>query len=295
MRVAFVGTGLMGTGMALNALGAGHAVAVGGGRSAASADRLVGEGAERAATLADLAAGRDALVLCVSDAAAVRDVMGRIDDALSPGTLVVDASTSDPALTRELAAGLEPRGIAFADAPVTGGPPQAESGELASLVGCREDHWDRVRELVGCWSRTVRRFGEPGAGHLAKLLNNFVTQGTTVLLAEAFAAAREHGVDAAALRDVMMRGAARSGTFEKAVVPAIDGDYDGAAFSLRNSRKDVRYYRETVARTGDGTLADAILATLDAANDAGHGERYVSRLLDPAIWSDIAARRKRDR
>lgn len=295
MRLGFVGTGLMGTGMALCALRAGHAVAVGGGRSAGSADRLVARGAERAATLSDLAAGRDAVVLCVSDPDAVRSVMGEIDGALASGTLVVDATTSDPALTRELAAALEPRGVALADAPVTGGPPEAESGGLASLVGCREDDWPRVRDLVGCWSRTVRRFGDPGAGHLAKLLNNFVTQGTAVLLAEAFAAAREHGVDAAALRDVMKAGAARSGTFEKTVVPAVDGDYDGARFSLRNSRKDVRLYREAIGRDGDPRLAEAVLATLDAANHVGHGERFISRLLDPDVWRAVDGKRRSGR
>ena len=291
MDIAVIGTGLMGTGMALGALRAGHRVTIGGGRSVGSADRLAGEGASRAATMTELAGGREAIVLCVSDAEAVRAVMSEIDGALASGMLIVDATTSDPAVTRELAAMLEPRGIAFADAPVTGGPPQSESGDLASLVGCRETDWPRVRDLVACWSRTVRRFGEPGAGHLAKLLNNFVTQGTAVILAEAFAAAREHGVDAAALRDVMMAGAARSGTFEKTVVPAIEGNYDGAAFSLRNARKDVRYYREAVAAKTDDRLASAILATLDAANEAGHGERFVSRLLDPVIWNEIAAQR----
>ena len=295
MRIGVIGTGMMGTGMALGALRAGHAVAIGGGRSAASADRLVEAGAERAATLPDLATGCDAVVLCVSDPTAVRSVMAEIDGALGSGTLVVDATTSDPELTRALAAALDPRGIAFADAPVTGGPPQAESGDLASLVGCREADWPRVRDLVGCWSRTVRRFGGPGAGHLAKLLNNFVTQGTTVLLAEAFAAAREHGVDAAALRDVMADGAARSGTFDKAVVPAIDGDYDGGRFSLRNGRKDVRLYRDAVATDGDSRLVDALLATFDAANEAGYGERFVSRLLDPDIWREVDARRRADR
>ena len=285
MRIGMIGTGMMGTGLALNALKAGHAVTVGGGRSTASRERLVGAGASHAATMAGVAEGRDALVLCVSDADAVRAVMSEVDGSLAPGVLVVDVTTSDPALTRHLAAMLEARDIVFVDAPVTGGPPQAESGDLASLVGCREADWPRVEALVGCWSRVVRRFGAPGTGHLAKLLNNFVTQGTTVLLAEAFAAARGHDLDLAALRDVMSAGAARSGTFEKTFAPAVDGDYDQARFSIANARKDVAYYARVAEASGDPRIAEAILAVLDAHVAEGHAPAYVSRLFDPEVWN----------
>ena len=129
-----------------------------------------------------------------------------------------------------------------------------------------------------------------GAGHAAKLLNNFVTQGTAVLLAEAFAMAGRVGVDRHALLDVMKAGAARSGTLEKMVVPALEGDYDGARFSLANARKDVSYYRDLARANGDARLADALVAVLDATVEAGHGARFVSRLLDPGVWRDTVDR-----
>lgn len=72
---------------------------------------------------------------------------------------------------------------------------QAEAGELGSIVGCDEASFPRIREIVSGYSKTVQRVGDVGTGHYAKLLNNFVTQGTAVLLAEAYCRARDKGVD----------------------------------------------------------------------------------------------------
>ena len=175
------------------------------------------------------------------DADAVAALAERVVPALGPGRVWIDVTTSRPALIREIAAAVQDRGAAFADAPVTGGPPQAASGELASLVGCAEEDFPAVEVVVGAYSKLVLRFGEVGAGPTAKLLNNLVSQGTMALLAEAFGLARAHGVAWRPLYEAMSAGAARSGTLEKSVGPALEGDYDGARFTIANAAKDLRY------------------------------------------------------
>lgn len=284
-HIAFVGTGMMGSGMALRLLAAGHPLTVYARRNRASVDRLCAQGATEAPELATLARDAEVVVLCLADSIAVREVVAGLVPCLRAGQLIIDATTSDPGVTRALAAELAPRAVRFVDAPVTGGPPQAEAGALASMVGCAEADFADVRQVVACYSAVVQRMGGIGAGHTAKLLNNFVTQGTVALLAEAYTRARDAGIDWAALHAVMSVGAARSGTLEKLVRPALAGDFDGARFSIRNSAKDLGYFCAFAAQSGRGrsVLGETIRQRLAAAVDAGLGDRFVSRLLDPEL------------
>lgn len=284
-RIGMIGLGMMGGGMAAQLIAAGNSILVLAHRRRDVVDRLLGLGAEEVATAQALAERITVLVTCLPDATAVERIARDVADRLAPGAIWIDATTSRPETSRALAEKLYARGVRFSDAPVTGGPPQAEAGELASMVGCREDDWGDVQRVVGAYSKTINRFGEPGAGHTAKLLNNFITQGTTVLLAEAYARARAAGVDWPTLYKVMSTGAARSGTLEKMVGPALDGDYRGARFSIENSRKDIDYYRALAAQM-DGApspRAEALFELLDAAVAQGHGSLFVSELLRPDV------------
>ncbi|WP_171052548.1 NAD(P)-dependent oxidoreductase [Ruegeria sediminis] len=282
LRVGFIGLGMMGAGMARRIMGAGYPLTVTANRSRTAIEPLLRDGAAEAATPAELAAACDVVLSCVPDGPAVEKLAEHIVPVLGPGKLWIDATTSDPAVTERVAARVAAAGAAFADAPVTGGPPQAERGELASLVGCAVEDFAAVEAVVGTYSKVVRRFGEVGAGHTAKLLNNFVSQGTMILLAEAFGAARRKGIDWTALYDVMAAGAARSGTLEKAVAPALKGDFDGSRFTIANAEKDLRYVvqlfsDEAMPGTEVAKILHAILAERVASGDA---ERFVSRLLD---------------
>ena len=168
--------------------------------------------------------------------------------------------------------------------PVTGGPPQAEEGALASLVGCDTGDFGRVEALVGAYSKVVRHFGGVGSGHAAKLLNNLVTQGTMLLLADAYRCAEKLGVDKRALYDVMMTGAARSGTLEKAVGPSLDGKYDGMRFTIANAVKDLVYARDLISDLDPerSAAATALAERGRALVERGYGDRFVSEMLQPA-------------
>ncbi|MCF3932896.1 NAD(P)-dependent oxidoreductase [Acuticoccus sp. M5D2P5] len=284
-RLGFVGVGFMGEGMAANALKAGHPVTVVAHKKRDAVERLVAAGANEVDDLETLARNVDVIGICVSDAPAVENVIDRLEPGLRPGQLVIDTSTSDPNTTRRLYDRLAQKGVHLVDAPITGSPANAAAGELSTLLGAADEDVDRASAIVGTWSQKVRRFGGVGAGHTAKLMNNFVTQGTTALLAEAYTRARAAGVDWNALHDVMSTGAGRSGTFDKMVTPAMGGDYDGAKFSLRNAAKDVRYYRAlTEEMDGEPSpLASVVLAIFTQHVEDGHGDLNISRLLDPAL------------
>ncbi|WMS41521.1 NAD(P)-dependent oxidoreductase [Acuticoccus sp. MNP-M23] len=283
--IGFVGAGMMGEGMASCALKGGQQLVVTAHRNRAGVERLVAAGALEVPDLETLAREADVIVLCVSDAPAVEAVLQKLDPGLRENHLIIDTSTSDPVLTRRLADGFAERGIGFADAPIAGGPPEAAAGKLATLLGADAPFEAKAREVVALWSAHVEYFGAAGTAHTAKLINNYVTQGMVLLLAEAFTTARHAGVDWDKLHGIMQRGAARSGTLEKVVPPALAGDFDGHAFSMANSAKDARYYAElSEAITGKiSPLAAAVAGTTQAAVDAGFGDLRVSRRLEPAV------------
>ncbi len=284
-RIGFIGIGIMGRGMATHLLKAGHPLTVFVHRNRDGVDELVASGARETDSLPYLAQNSDVIVLCVSNADTVRRVLEGLLPGLRKGQLVIDATTSNPKVTRQVSAWLEDKGIHYADAPVTGGPNESAAGKLGSLVGCKDEDSEVVRKIIASYSKVVHRIGGIGSGHQAKLLNNFVTQGTGVLLAEAYRRARDSGVDWKALYSVMETGAARSGTLEKMVKPALDGNYDGSRFSLRNALKDYSYFCEMADESprGPSQLAHDIRDIFQQAVDAGLGERYVSVLLDPEL------------
>ncbi len=281
--VGVIGAGLMGAGMASRLLAAGHPVHVVVHRNRAPLDALVQRGAQEAPDGRALLARCDVLLTCVPNAEVVAALAEDLLPAFKAGQIWIDTTTSRPETSVRLAEGLAAHGAIFADAPVTGGPTQARAGALASLVGCAEEHYPAIAALVGTYSQVTRRFGAPGSGHAAKLLNNLVTQGTMILLSDAYQCAGRIGVDSQALFDVMMTGAARSGTLQNAVAPALNGDYAGARFTIANAAKDLRYAAVLLAGAAPARapLAEALAERLTDLVDAGQGDAFVSSMLKP--------------
>jgi 3-hydroxyisobutyrate dehydrogenase-like beta-hydroxyacid dehydrogenase len=288
-RIGLVGAGLMGRGIARNLIKAGHPLTFHVRRERAETAALIELGASQTKDLLALAADSEVIVLCVDHADTVRTVTAGLWPGLRAGQLVIDATTSKPEVSREVAAMLEKIGVDYADVPMTGGPVEAEAGRVGSIVGCEAASFARIEKIVSCYSASVQRVGGVGTGHTAKLLNNFVSQGAVVLLAEAYGRARDAGVDWRALYALMSAGAARSGTLEKMVKPALDGNYDGSKFSIRNSHKDLSYFCELAAASerGPSALAEAIRHVLDGAIAENLGDRYVGVLLDPEASSAL--------
>lgn len=284
MRIGLIGAGMMGHGMAVNLLKAGHQVTVMAHRNRAPIDDLVARGAAEAQDLGAVAKDADVILLCLSTSKVVEETIGRLRPHLRGGQIIVDAGTSEPETTRRLARELGRIGIGYADAPMTGGPEQAERAELGVLCGADDKTFAAIEPLLKCFATTIRHFGPPGSGHTAKLISNYLVTGMIALVTEAFGAAHMAGLDWGDLYEVMLNGSGNSGVLRKMVGPALAGDFDGYRFSIANAAKDIGYYTELAERLGCGSdLAEAVASRFVKAVETGHGGRNVSHLLDPAI------------
>jgi len=280
-RIGFIGAGLMGFGMAKCLLKNGVEVNVLPHKNHEPIEKLKNLGARVAKDHHDLLLDANGLISCLPNAEIVEKLAKELVTEFKPGMFWIDTTTSKPATSKKIAVLLQEKGVFFADAPVTGGPAQSIEGQLASLVGCDQDDFPKVEEIVGLYSRVVRYFGVVGSGNIAKLLNNLVSQGMVILLADAFLSAEIMGVNRQALYDVMEAGAVRSGTLEKMVKPYLSGNYDGSQFSIANSLKDLRYVNELMNETlpGHVGLTDNLVKRLEKHVNEGRGSSYVSNLL----------------
>jgi len=280
-RIGFIGAGLMGFGMAKCLLKNGVEVNVLPHKNHEPIEKLKNLGARVAKDHHDLLLDANGLISCLPNAEIVEKLAKELVTEFKPGMFWIDTTTSKPATSKKIAVLLQEKGVFFADAPVTGGPAQSIEGQLASLVGCDQDDFPMVEEIVGLYSRVVRYFGVVGSGNIAKLLNNLVSQGMVILLADAFLSAEIMGVNRQALYDVMEAGAVRSGTLEKMVKPYLSGNYDGSQFSIANSLKDLRYVNELMNETlpGHVGLTDDLIKRLERQVNEGRGSSYVSNLL----------------
>lgn len=213
MRLGFVGLGRMGVPITSNLLRAGHAVTVWN-RSPDKLAPVLEEGAVAAASPAEVAREADITFVCVFDAAAVREVaLGPkgIVEGGGAGKTLVDLSTTEVAATRAMADELRERcGMAWVDAPVTGGQRGAREGTLVVMGGGAADDVERVRPAIEAFSRRFAHMGPQGAGQVTKLCNQIAVGCTFVVVAEMLTLAQKNGVDIATLPEVLEGGFADS-------------------------------------------------------------------------------------
>ena len=195
-RLAFVGLGAMGSGMAANQAKAGREVRAYD-LSAAALERAEAAGCRPARSAAEALDGADAVITMLPAGPHVRRFYA--EEALAhapPGALLIDCSTIDVASARAVGAQMAEAGRSFADAPVSGGTAAAEAGALAFMVGCAAELLPRVQEVLEPMAKAVIHAGEPGAGQAAKICNNMVLGVSMLAVCEGFALAEKLGLDA---------------------------------------------------------------------------------------------------
>ncbi len=228
--LGFIGLGQMGLPMTLNLLKGGHPVTVWN-RSREKILPALAAGAREAASPAEVASAADVVHLCVFDTASVEEVVFGPDgvaSGASAGKVLVDHSTADPAATRDMAERLrEATGMAWVDAPVTGGEVGARAGTLAIFAGGVETDVEKVRPVMKSIARRFVRMGDVGAGQTTKMCNQVVVGNTILVLAEMFALARDNGVDPTLLPDVLEGGFADSVILQLHGRRMVKGDFAG--------------------------------------------------------------------
>ena len=284
-RIGIVGAGMMGHGIAKNLVEKGFPLAVRGHRSRAPIDDLVGRGATEVKTNADLARASDIVILCVTGAPQVEEVMfgpEGVAGAARPGTIVVDTSTSEPATTAKMRDALAKQDVRFVDAPLARTPVEAEQGRLNTMVGADDATFAELKPVFAAYCENIVHAGPPGHGIVLKLINNFIAQAICTATAEALATAAKSGLSIRKLHEVISAGAVNSGLFQMIVGRMLeDGDLAGLKFTIVNATKDLRYYTHfTESMMIPSVMGEAVHQSLVTANALGFGDKYVPSLVE---------------
>lgn len=281
-RVALIGLGVMGAGMASNWLAKGFALSVFN-RTPAKADALARKGANVAATPREAAAGADFIFAMVADDDASRSVWLGPDGALAGakrGAVVVESSTVTPGWARELARHAEARGCGFLDAPVGGSRQAAESGTLRFFAGGEPATFEAARPALSAVGSAMKLLGPVGAGATWKLINNQLVAAQTAALAEALAVAEKAGFEKARISELILAGAAASPIVKVKLGRMLEGDFEPADFALSLMLKDARY---AIA------LAQSLGAPADVISGAAKAfARAEAKGLGPRDFSAVA-------
>lgn len=282
-RVAFLGLGIMGSGMARRILDAGFPLSVFN-RNPEKAAPLASAGATVAFSPGQAASQADIIISMVADDPAARAVWLGKDGALSAaarGSVCVESSTATVGWVRELAAAAAARGCEFLDAPVTGSRSHAAAGELRFLVGGSPAALERVAPVLAAMGKTITHLGPSGSGALVKLINNFVCGVQVASIAEAVAMIEQSSLDRDRALEVLTMGAPGSPLLKTIAARMTAADFT-PNFFLKLMAKDLGY------AIGEGRELSVELATAVAALGdfkgaiaAGLGEKDMSAVVEP--------------
>jgi 3-hydroxyisobutyrate dehydrogenase len=282
LRIAVLGLGIMGSGMARELVNKGFEVRVWN-RNAAKAAPLVAAGARAGATPADAVRDVDLTLAMLADDDASRAVWlgtGGALDAMKPGAVAMESSTLTVEWVRELAREAGNRGVEFLDAPVTGTKMHAESGTLSFLVGGAAETLERVRPALAAMSGSIAHVGPSGSGAMVKLINNFMCGVQVASLAEALGMAERSGLDVRQVAAMLGAGAPGSPLVRMIGQRMIDRAYE-PNFFVPLMAKDLAYAQREFARAGiDLKSAEVARAPFLAAAKAGFAERDIASIVE---------------
>ena len=239
-NVGFVGLGIMGRPMVRNLMGAGYSLTVYD-VVATAMEEMATDGAAVASSAKEVAANNPVVITMVPDSAdseaAILGPNGVLEGA-SAGSTVIDMSSIAPGMSQKIAAACEAAGVAFLDAPVSGGEPKAIDGTLAIMVGGKSDVFDGYIDMLGVMGASIVLCGNYGAGNTTKLANQIVVAGNIEAVAEALTLARKAGLDPNVVYDAIKGGLAGSTVLDAKAPMMIAGDFK-PGFRIRLHQKDL--------------------------------------------------------
>ncbi len=287
LRVAFVGLGTMGQGMARNLAKAGFPLALAS-RTFAKAEALAaelaasGRDARAAKSPAAAASGAAVVVSCGPDAPEVEAVHLGPDGtaaAAAAGTVVIDCSTIAAERARGVAARLAEKGISFLDAPVSGGQKGAIEGTLTFFIGGEAAALERARPVLAAMGKRLTHLGPSGAGQLGKAVNQIIVAGNLIAVSEGMAFAARAGLPLRALHEALTSGAATSWALEVLGKKMMERDF-APAFAIKHPQKDLAIVLSSARASGvplpGVALVHQLLSSLEAQ---GRGEDGTQALL----------------
>jgi 2-hydroxy-3-oxopropionate reductase len=260
--------------MAKNVIAAGFPL-VAHNRSKGPVDALVACGATAAASPSEVASASDIVITVLPDAPDVELVVRGdrgVAAGIRPGSMLIDMTTSAPALARDIAQYLHGRDVAVLDAPVSGGETGAINGDLSIMVGGEEDAYRRALPVLSAMGKTIVLVGGAGAGQVTKAANQMVVAITIAGVSEALLLAKRAGVDPHRVRQALLGGFAQSRILELHGRRILEQDYQ-PGFRAALQRKDLRIAAETAAAvTSSAPTTGLVLDLYGDLIDRGMGD-----------------------
>lgn len=285
-HVGFIGMGIMGQPMARNLLAAGFEVTVWN-RTLAKCEPLEEAGAQVAESPAALAARQpEAILINVTDTADVEHVIFG-DDGLArgaaEGSIVVDHSTINPVTTQQIAQRLAAQGVAFLDAPVSGGDVGAKNATLSIMVGGEKSAFERCKPVFEAMGKSIAHLGPAGMGQACKACNQVAVAGTLLATCEALALAKRTGLDLEQMIEVVGSGAGGSWQLANLGPRIADGDHD-PGFMVDLILKDLKIVLDTAREHQlplNGTaLVQGYFQSVAANGGGDRGTQAIARVLE---------------
>jgi 3-hydroxyisobutyrate dehydrogenase len=288
-RIAFVGLGNMGGGMAANQAKAGREV-LAFDLSEAALARAVAAGCKAATSAPEAVSQADVVITMLPAGPHVRKVYEeQVLPNARPGTIMIDCSTIDVDTARAVAAQVKAAGFRFADAPVSGGTAAAEAGTLAFMVGCDEVDFQVVEALLAPMSRATMRAGDHGAGQAAKICNNMVLGISMLAVCEAVALAEKLGLDPERFFEITSKSSGQCWSVTSyypwpGPVPTAPSNrgYEGG-FATAMMLKDLKLAQDAAAKSGAatpmGAQAEGLYALFDRLGAGGKDFSAILHLL----------------
>ncbi|MEW2918440.1 NAD(P)-dependent oxidoreductase [Ruegeria sp. ANG10] len=280
--IGFIGLGLMGGNMAECLQNNGFDLVVMG-RNKDAVAATVNRGAVEVTTPRELAENSDIVMLCVTTSDVVESLIYGDDGILAgikDSAVVIDFGTSIPASTRKIGADLTAKGAGMIDAPLGRTPAHAKDGLLNIMAAGDIATFEKVKPVLDVLGENVFHLGELGAGHVTKLINNYMGMTTACTMSQAFAVAERSGVNKQQLFDIMSAGPSNSPFMQFCKNYAVDGVSD-LGFSINNANKDLGYFLKLAEDVGTrAEIAEGTANNLQAAADAGMGDGNVPEIFD---------------
>jgi len=245
MNIGFIGLGIMGRPMAKNLIKAGYKLTVY--DKFAKFDDLVALGASGAASNKEVAEKSDLIITMLPNSPHVKEAVlgsGGVIEGCRAGQILVDMSSIAPAASQELEAALKAKGVAFLDAPVSGGEPKAVDGTLAIMAGGDQKTFDTVKPVLEKMGSSVVLTGNVGAGNVTKLANQIIVALNIAAVSEAFVLAAKSGVDPVKVFDAIKGGLAGSTVMNAKVPMILDGNFK-PGFRIELHIKDLQNALDT--------------------------------------------------
>jgi 3-hydroxyisobutyrate dehydrogenase len=280
LRSGMIGLGNMGGRIARRIRDAGLPVA----GYDVSPEQAAKAGVPAAGSIAELAGEVDAVFLSLPDSRAVETVVygdGGILGSCRPGQVVVDLSTAAPSSSVTIHERLGEQGVEFVDAGISGGAAAAERGSLTIMAGGSADALETVRPILETAASRIYHMGRPGAGHVAKLLNNFLNGISLAATAEVMVAARKAGLDLAQFLDVVNHSSGVNFATLNRFPRIVEGDYLEGGLTSNLMAKDVMLYLDLVRELEVTSLAGpSCLGAFHLAAALGYGDQISNRVVD---------------